>query len=192
MPKTKYGIIVQLEDGHAETIAENITSLAPLPDKLGIAASGLLTDLAKGGIMIPSDYAQRIRAATGQLDAVDITERAERTVGMKGDAVVVDWTPDPMWVGYLQNLADNQGLTLRQQVKTVMNHAFEQGWLGQGAPDPFKILLTKEQYEWLEKALNKPDVTGADIIDFVESKTGLTAFLETPEAGDLMAEVFKR
>lgn len=190
MAKTKFGLTVQLNSEHADLIADNIAGEAPLPIKLEGVASGLLSDLAKGGIMIPPAYAERIRTATGQLDAVDITERCERTVGMKGDGPVVDWTPDPMWVGYLQSLADNQGITLRRQVETVMNHAFEQGWFGSAAPDPFKLLLTKEQYELLEKALGKPDVTGQDIIDFVEGNTGNAAFVQSAAAEDAMEAVF--
>ena len=190
MARTKYGLTVQLDGSDADAIADNIAGEAPLPIKLEGVASKLLSDYAKGGIMITPAYADRIQTAVGHLDVVDITERCERTVGMKGEAQVVDWTPDPMWVGYLQNLADNQGITLRRQVETVMNHAFEQGWFGSAAPDPWKILLTKEQYEYLEKTLGKKDVTGEDIIEFVERNTGHAAFVQSAEAEDAMEAVF--
>lgn len=192
MAKTNYGVTVRLNPEHADLIAEHIESEAPLPEKLGATASGLLTDLAKGGIMIPPDYADRIRKSTGQLDAVDITERCEGSVGMRGDASLVTWAPDPMWVGYLQNLADNQGLTLNQQVKSVLDHAFEQGWLGTAAPDPWKLLFTKEQHRWLSDALGKGDcLTGLDVIEFVEKNTGMAAFVQSEEAEDVMDTVFK-
>jgi hypothetical protein len=190
MAKTKYGLTVQLDGASADLIADNIAGDAPLPIKLEGVASGLLSDLAKGGIMIPPAYADRIRTATGQLDAVDITERCEGTVGMKGESHGVNWWPDPMWEGYLQNLADNQGITLHRQVETVMNHAFEQGWFGSAAPDPWKLLLTKEQYEWLEKTVGKQNVNGQDLIDFVEGKTGTAAFVQSAEADDAMEAVF--
>jgi len=191
MTKTRYGLTVGMTQDQVDLIADNVAGDAPTQDKLGAVASGLLCDLADGGIMIPPAYAERIRDVSGQLDAVDITERVERSAGRFGESTVVEWIPDPSQVGYYQALADNQGLTLKQQLKAILDYAIEQGWLGSGAPDPWKILLTKEQYEWLAEVLGKEDPTGEDVVQFIEEHSGRAAFVQSAAAEELVGDIFK-
>ncbi len=106
----------------------------------------------------------RIDSAIHSTEPPAIVDAVERSAGRKGEATRVEWIVDPTQIAYYQSLADNAGVSLEQQLKSILDYALMQGWLGAGAPDLFKILLSPQQYRALQTLFAKDVVTGTDIM----------------------------
>lgn len=184
-----YGLVVGLSEAEANAITEHVSGpYTSTEGKLGVVATGLLRDLVKGGVMIGPEWATRIETAIGTTEAQAIVEAVERVAGKIGEATIVPWIVDPTQLPFYQSLADNRDFTLAQQLKAVMDYAYEQGWFGMGAPDPFKILLTAEQWRALQQIFGKDIVTGQDVMDRLGTpEVGTFA----PEDGDLILDSLK-
>ena len=163
-----FGLSVALNAADAKAIDARVPSNRPLTDKLGEIAGGLLTDLARGGTMIPPEWASRIESAIGSTDPAAIVDHVEKSVNRAGASTRIEWIPDPTQIAWYQPLADNAGITLEMQLKSIMDFAYEQGYFGQNAPDPFKVLLSPEQYRILQKMFGRDIVTGEDIMDVLQ------------------------
>lgn len=166
---TNYAITVAIP----ETIAAQAG-----PEKLGEVASALLTMIGNGGFILPPEWAERLRSAIGTLTPQDVVERVERTAKRSGGNIIVEWVVDPSQIEFYRMQAESNGLTLEQQLKTLLDYAYSQGWFGSTAPDPFKLLLTESQYQILQRIFNKDIVTGADVMEALEVRQSKAA---TPE-----------
>lgn len=162
-----YGITVRLSEADVNAISEGVRGQAAPAEKLGAVASGLLRDLARGGVMIEPDWASRIESAVGSTEQSVIVEAVEKSVNRRGEDTIVEWEVDPTQIAWYKQLADNvppMGISLNQQCKSIMDWAYSQGYFGQNAPDPYKILLEPEQWQYLQKLLAKDIPTGYDVI----------------------------
>jgi hypothetical protein len=159
-----YGVAVPLSVADANAIAAHVQDNGSIESKLSTVATGLLRDLAKGGIMIAPEWAERISTAIGTTDAPAIVAVVEKSVDRRGDATVVQWVVDPTQIAFYQQLADSNGVTLAHELKALMDYAYEQGWFGVAAPDAFKILLDAQQYRDLQQMFSKDIVTGQDVM----------------------------
>jgi hypothetical protein len=165
---TNYGLTVGLPEDAATAIANHVPGPQSTAEKLGAVASGLLCDLALGGAMLPPAYAERIQQALGSTDPATITAAIEKAASKDGEATLVYWRVDPTQIAFYKQLADNvppSGISLEQQLKSLLDYAFAQGWFGMGAPDVYKILLTAEQWKFLQQLFAKDIPTGEDVID---------------------------
>lgn len=160
-----YALAVPLKIKEADTIAGAVKTPGSTESKLGAVSAGLLSDLARGGVMVPAEWAERIQAAIGTTDPTAVVAAVEKSAQRQGDATVVEWVVDPTQVQFYQSLADNAGVTLGQQLKSIMDYAYMQGWLGQAAVDPFKLLFSHEQYQYLQAMFQKDIVTGDDVME---------------------------
>ena len=185
---TSYGLVVSLSDSEANAITMAQPAGQSAADKLSLTAGSLLRDLAKGGVMIGPEWATRIEAAIETTDPSAIVDHVERSVRRKGDATRIEWVVDPTQVQYYQMLADNAGVSLEHELKSMLDFAYEQGWFGSAAPDAFKILLTPEQYRYLQGLFEKDIVTGADVIDQLKADAGRVL---APEENDFILDALK-
>jgi hypothetical protein len=165
-----FGISVALSEAEASKIAQSVPGDAPVADKIGAVGGGLLRDLAKGGVMIPREWADRIDAAIDTLEPSRIVESVEKSVNKVGESTSVQWVVDPTQITYYQHLADNAGISLERQLKSVMDFAYEQGWFGMNTPDANKIFLSAEEYRRLQELFGKDVVTGADVISRLQGE----------------------
>ena len=184
--QVSFGSTLSLEESQALTIAKCVSGDAPVADKLSAVASGLLGDLAKGGVMIPGEWARRIESAIGTTDAQEIVDRVEQASGRSGESPRIEWIPDPTWLGFLQGQADNAGITLSHQLKAHLDFALYNGWLGTSAPEPFKLLLSQEDYRELQQLLKKDNVTGFDVMEKLREVEGATFVQAAAEEDDLV------
>lgn len=159
-----YGLVASLPPATMDAVAGRLPGNGTAAEKVSGFVTSLLRDLATGGIFIPPDWAARVRAVLDPASPERITETVEKVAQRRGDCTVVEWVVDPTQVNFYREQADNNGLTLEQQVKAHLDYAFANGWLGTGAPEPFKILLTGEQYRRLQERFLKDIVTGADVM----------------------------
>ena len=162
---TSYGLTVSLSDVEANAITAAQPAGQTASDKMSIVAGGLLRDLAKGGVMIPPEYATRIEAAIEATDPAAITAAVEKSASKQGEATTVQWVVDPTHIQFYQSLADNNGVTLERELKTLLDFAYEQGWFGMSAPEVNKILLGAGQYKELQQMFSKDIVTGEDVME---------------------------
>lgn len=163
--KQTYGVAVSIKGREADAIIQAVPGQSSLEAKLGSTASGLLADLANGGAMVPPEWAERIQAAIGTTDPAAIVAAVERSQKRRGDATAVEWIVDPTQINFFQQMADSSGITLAHQLKSIIDYAVMQGWLAGGAPDPYKLLVSQEQYRWLQSLFEKDIVTGDDVIE---------------------------
>ena len=162
---TNYGLVVSLSDIEANAITMAQPAGQSASDKLSITAGSLLRDLARGGVMLSPEWATRVQAAIETTDSAAIVSAVEKSVNRSGEATTVQWTVDPTHVQFYQHLADNNGVTLERELKTLLDHAYEQGWFGMSAPEVNKILLDAAQYRELQKMFGKDIPTGEDVMD---------------------------
>lgn len=191
-----YGLAVTLTDSEANAITmdrrvQDLGRGGPAPlsasEKFAIVANAWLKDFAKGAIMIPAEWSERIRTAIGTEDPSAIVEQVEIAVGKSGDATRVEWHVDPTQIQFYQQLADNAGVTMNHQLKSLLDYAYSQGWFGSSAPDAFKILLDPEQYRRLQELFGKDIVTGADVMEQIEV-IAHRPFEESLNDGDLVLD----
>ena len=162
---TNYGLVVSLSDVEANAITTAQPAGQSATDKLSIVAGSLLRDLARGGAMVPPEYATRIEAAIETMDPAAIASAVEKSVSRQGEATTVQWVVDPTHIQFYQQLADNNGVTLERELKSLLDFAYEQGWFGMSAPEVNKILLDAGQYRELQKMFGKDIPTGEDVIN---------------------------
>lgn len=163
-----FAILVNLSDADAGAIGAASDPSQALEINLGRAATGLLRDYARKGVMIPPEYADRIETAIGNTEPASITEHVEASVKRRGEATVVEWIIDPTQILFFQELANSRGFSLENQLKSAMDYAYMQGWFNQNTPDPYKILLTQEQYRQLQNMFDQDIVTGYDVMQRLE------------------------
>ena len=171
-----FAVAVKLSEQEANAIAANTNYQGALHDKLGQVGSALMRDFSRGGIMIPPDYASRIRSAINTDSPSIITEHVEESVNKQGEATIVKWVVDPTQIQFYQHLALNAGKTLEQQLKSIMDYAYSQGWFGMGATEVFQLQFTAEQHQWLQKLFGKDIVLGDDVLQkLYQAAGGVTA-----------------
>ena len=165
-----YAVVVTLSDADAAALGV---------EKVEVLANTCLRALAQGGVLVAPEWAERIKSAIGTTDAASITESVERCARRFGEARLVEWSVDPTQLAFYQQLADNAGVTLEHQLKSLLDYAYSQGWFGMGAPDPFKLWLSQDQYRALQQFFQKDIVTGQDVIE----RLGVSAVTQA-ESGD--------
>jgi hypothetical protein len=168
--KTFTSFAASIVEADAVAIAGRVPGPQSVPEKLGQVAAGLLKDLAKGGVMIQPEWAARIESAIGTTEPASIAEHVEKAVGRQGEAYVVPWVVDPTQIAFYRQLAEANGISLAHELKTMMDHAYAQGWFGMSAPEPFKLLVAPEQYRALQQMFGKDIVTGADVMERLQGE----------------------
>lgn len=185
-----YGLTVSLTEADSNAITTQVSAGATAADKLSITAGQLLRDLARGGQMIPPEWASRIDAAIHTTDPGAVTEAVEKSAGRAGEATRVEWLVDPTQIAFYQMLADNAGVSLNHQLKTLLDFAYAQGWFGMSAPDPFKLLVSPEQWRYLQQVFEKDIVTGDDVVEKLRKVIGSPAIVSEDD-DDLVMESLK-
>lgn len=151
----------------AEAAAEHVKDDGSILEKLSVIAGRAIKAVARGGFIITEEWAERIKTAIGTADGSVIAEHVEKAVGRRGDCHVVEWVVDPTQVTFYRMQAENSGKSLDHHLKSMMDFAYEQGWLGSTAPEAFKLLLAPEEYAELQSLFKKDIVTGHDVVSMV-------------------------
>jgi hypothetical protein len=176
--------VVGFTEAEAATIAAHVPGPASNIEKMSQVSASLLRDLLKGGTMVPGEWGSRIESAIGSLDPEKIVEAVEKSAGRSWDSVRVEWVPDATHLAFYKQLADANGITLEHELKTLLDFAYSQGWFGMAAPDPFKILLTPEQFRTLQEMFGKDIPTGADVMEKIQQAFALAPLPAAAPADD--------
>jgi hypothetical protein len=186
MAKTKQvdvAVTVTLERDAYEKIQALIEGDAAPAQKIAGVCNGLLEDLAAGGMMLSGSDMERIRETLRDADAAAIIEAVEESSGMDEGQVVVRWRVDPTLTGPLQQIADQQGMTVDEVTQNLMDTACDQGWFYQFNPQPHAIFVDHADYVKIGAVIGNEQFTGADLMALlvkhgvIESEETLTDFL---------------
>lgn len=193
MAKTKQvdvAVTVTVEKDAYEKILSLIEGDGPPAQKVASLCNGILEDLASGGMMLGGPDMQRIRETLRDADAASIIEAVEESSGMDEGQVVVRWRVDPTLTGPLQQIADQQGMTVDEVTQNLMDTAVSQGWFYDFNPQPHSIFVDHADYVKIAKVIGDDQFTGTDLMallvkhGILESEGSLTDFLsgidETP------------
>jgi hypothetical protein len=176
-------LVVGLTDNEVQAIAATLPGPQAAGEKVAEVGARLVKQYAQGAALLPAEWAARIEAALGTLDPRAVAEAVEKAMHRQGEAVVVEWVVDPTQIAFYQMLAENAGLSLERQLKSMLDYAYSQGWFGMGAPDADKILLTPEQYRALQRLFGKDIVTGEDVMERLQEADG-AGFIQAEEEED--------
>ena len=172
-----YAIMVNVTEDEAVALQDRVPESASTVHAMATLATEYLRGLAAGGAFLPPEWAQRARAAIGSVDPAAVISAVERSVRRDGEATRVEWIVDPTQIQFYRGLADNAGVSLEHELKTLLDYAYEQGWFGWAAPDVFKLLLTAPQYRYLQQVFEKDIVTGDDVMQRLHQLVGTPAIV---------------
>jgi hypothetical protein len=140
----------------------------PEGQKIGGVVDGLLSDLGDGGMMLSPSDVERIRTAVPEAGPDEIISACEESAGMEDGQVVIKWSMDNTMFEPLQQVADQQGVTVQECAQNMMDYAVSNGWF-------YEILLTSKalwfdpaQYASLKKLTGMEDLTGEQLVTLLE------------------------
>lgn len=166
-----FSIDVTLTDEAVSSIDAAVAEDIPTSRKIGSVATYLLSELSKGGIMLDSATAGRIKqAASGDVSPEQIVQAFEHAHGRDGGHIYGEWKIDPIYEKHLSDMARQNGLTVQQAVQYILDDMLFrmlQDWrvdLGVA-----QLSFTHQQIKDLEVEIGKPGITGSDVVDYIKA-----------------------
>jgi hypothetical protein len=172
---TNYAVLVSIKDTEAKAIEAASPSSTSFEQALTKLTTDSIRELANGGILIPSQVAQRIESAISTKDPDAILDYVEMAVNRKGEAVRVEWIVDPTQISFYQEIAERNGQSLEQLLKDTLDYAFLQGWVGNTPTNVHCALFDEQQYRDLQKLFGKDMVLGSDIYNLIAQMKAIRA-----------------
>lgn len=145
----------------------------PTSELLSGVATGLLADVADGGMMVEAHYLQRIADLAGTISSPEdivrpVEQYARRSSGNKVFQVVMDQA----WVEPIRYYAEQQGRTedeiFQEALDILLGHT---DWIYE-IQEKFEVrhlYFTKEDMDVLRSILDKDTFTGRDLVNFLQA-----------------------
>lgn len=168
--ETQFSLSIALREDRVSKIDRSVQQSLQIGEKVAGIATGLLNELADGGLMLTADQASRIQSILGETTGEAIIKAADKAAGRRGGGVVVEWVADPSWVGSFEDTAKQQGITLSALVQQMMDTAVDNGWFYQMSIQPRRILLSEAADRYLRQVMGRDVFTGEDIVQLVKEK----------------------
>lgn len=160
MAKTSGKVLVQIElKPETATEIANSVQVEGLTDisKLSSIASGLMEQLAEGGIMLDVGDVQRLRDTGRDIDgAEDIVKMAEQGVGFNKGQFTISADVDPDTLPAMKEYAERCGLDLNELGTQMMAMAIDQGWIWEVQPGYRAVRLTPETNKLIAEITGLP------------------------------------
>lgn len=175
MAKTSGKVLFQIELKPETAIeiaksiqAEGMTDIS----KLASVATGLMEQLAEGGIMLAEPDVQRLRDTGHEIeDAEDIVVMAETGVGFKKGQFTISAEVDPQELPPLEALAASNGTSLQEMGNQMMAFAIDQGWLYEVPAGYRSVRLTPETNKMIAEITNLPlDFSGEQLAKWMREQ----------------------
>lgn len=145
-PSGKVLVQIELKPETAVEIAKSV-QVEGMTDisKLSSVASGLMEQLAEGGIMLDVDDVRRLRDTGRDIeDAADIVVMAETAAGFRAGQFTISADIDPDTLPAMKEYAATCGLELNELGTQMMAMAIDQGWIWEVQPGYRAVRLTPE------------------------------------------------
>lgn len=129
--------------------------------------------LAQGGQIVPHQVVDRIRKALDTTDPAAIVLAVEKSADMVDGKPVAMWSPDPVYIKPLQELALKQSCTYQQIVQRFLDFVMRQGSV-YNFRSPFTISLTEEDRQFIASLMKLPpgkDFTGTGLAEWLRDIT---------------------
>ena len=156
MPKdVTVALELSLEETAVRTLCSAVNGNLPTTTKIGRIATGLLKDLAEGGLMLPAESVIRIKKAIASVDSEDIVSKVESGANRQGDHLLFTTAVDPVWEPRLKEIADSRGIPVMALMQEIVGAVLFNGWLYDNVvpPEPTPVSFSRPSYEFLRKTV---------------------------------------
>jgi hypothetical protein len=136
--------------------------------KIQSVVNGLIEDLSDCGMMLSGSDVERIRTAVPEAGPDQIIEAVEESAGMEDGVTVVKWAVDGTMLEPLQQIADQQGMTVQEIVQNMMDTAVGNGWFYDTLVANKALWFEPEWYEFLRKLTGLEDISGEELYKFLQ------------------------
>lgn len=170
------GIDVTISEAQRTKLCAMAPAVRPTEAISGIA-TGLLQDLADGGMMLNGRVVARLAAIMNgrDFDGPDLVSMAEKGAKRFGQAELVEYAIDPIYRTPLADWSRSNGRTVQELVQDCMTICFENEYFYSLNFEHRTLSLTVEDYRKLADIIGKEVIFGADVVEFVR------AYSEAPE-----------
>lgn len=167
-PEITAGIDVTISEAQRSRLCAMAADSRPSEALSGIA-TGLLQDLADGGMMLNGRTVDRIAAALsdsgfGEEALIKVVEKGVRRFGQ---ASIVDYAIDPIYISPLEEWSKSNGRTVQELVQDCMSICFDNEYFYSLDFERRPLYLTVEQYRELAEMMGKELIFGADLFEFI-------------------------
>lgn len=186
---TSIAIDVKLSEAQIAALADLAPGRTPTETVAGIAQASL-EDTAAGGMMIsPSSMARLRSSLVDPYDEEALVAAIEMGARKSGDAKVVSYMIDPIYLTPLADVAASNGMSLEDLVQNCLSSAFELGWFYEMNLDSRSIVLTVEQYNAIRSRIGREQIFGRDVAEWVAAAFSQVEMEEmtTPEPAQIAA-----
>ena len=166
-----YAVAVSLPASTAASIAALVPEGTSVPEKLGLLATQVLTDLGNGGMLVdPQTMAQlgEIAHIGAGPDLVPLVEKAMRR---QGGGIVVSARLDPVWLPAIKAKAELSDVTPGQLVQWLFDQMIAKNLIMALPLDPPAFMIERSDIEEIREILGiEPGetLTGTDIAEFIK------------------------
>jgi hypothetical protein len=178
MQQNTIAIDIKLTDSQRDALVKlgpPVSNLTPTGIIAGLS-QGAMQDLASGGAMLSPATIARLRGSLEDpYDESALVAAVEKGASKDGDATVIKYTIDPVYVTPLTDIAASNGMDLESLVQQCIGTCFEMGWFYEIIIDGRTIRFTNEQYAAIRAKIGKEQVFGEDIAGFMASVPESTA-----------------
>lgn len=172
------GIEVTIPEAAVQTLTEGVGAIGKDSIRtLSGLATGLLADLADGGMMLPPGSMRRILKADPQAKTpAAVVGLVDASVNRRGDSLVAEWIVDPVYEASLAEQARMSSMTVQQLVQNVMDHVVQRGVFFRLKPEPGLLIFSAEDIEMFRDAIGKQKneaLTGTEVGNYIRDMVTL-------------------
>lgn len=171
-------INVSLPEPAVETLTNSVPGIGKdTLTTIGGLATGLLLDLADGGMMLsPTIMRQIVKLDPGVKSPAAVVDLAEKVTHRRGDALVAEWVVDPVYEARLREQAEMSSIGIRQLVQNIMDQIISRGIFFRIVPEPHMLLFGPEDIAMFRDMLGRQEdelLTGTEIANYVRELNAL-------------------
>ncbi len=166
-----YSLLIGLQPEQVAKIEKAIPEETSTENRLARVATSLLMDLATGGIMLSPAEVKHIREALPDPTGDNIVEAVERGVNRRRGHYVAEWEIDPVYLPYLQEIAQSRGRTIEWLIQEGMSWVMDKGWLYDFVADAAPLKMSETDHAEVAAILGKPHFTGTDVAEWIKARS---------------------
>lgn len=144
---------------------------------IGTAAADALREVANGGILLTRKHVSQIEQSVGYKvrTAAQIQRNLEGASRRKGGKRVLTWTPDPVYDGTLDEMAQMRGIPVEDILQECVDWVISKGWIFDLTPEPIPLQVTQAEAAYLRSLMEVDEdvpLRGADVVRYLREVVG--------------------
>jgi len=162
------GIDVSISQNQIDRLTAAVPEEMSVVAKLSGIATGLLRELADGGVLLDCATSRQILDLIGTLD--QLVPTLEKVGKVRQGGIVAEWRLDPVWLPAIEEIGKVQGRSVQEVVQDAMDYVMEQGWLYQIPAELPKVRFDPEDLKAVAEIIGIENPTGTDIAEWVKAQ----------------------